>query len=273
MPSLLHPSFAFGFTELPLLGWLGLAVAPLIIQWWSQRKRREVAWGAMRFLLAAERKQSRRVRWENALLTLLRTLILAGVAFAAAGPYLTSPSGVDAGHGSTWTVFVIDASYSMSTRDENGSAWDQSIRAIQDRVRTAAPGDGWSVVLLAEPSRILIGEPTRDGETLLKTLERTSPTAGRADLVSALRLAEEVFTARPPRSPSFTRRDVVVYSDMGETTWSAWDAPPTKAARSALLTQLEDGAAELVEVVRRRTTIWPSFHGPGPVDCRSRGAN
>src|SRR5215212_10442812 len=105
--------FAFGFGNLAMLGWLGAAAAPLLIHLWSRHRFRESPWAAMQFLLAAMRKNARRLQLQQWLLLLVRTLIILLVVFAVAEPYaerLLAGSGA----GPTHKVIVIDGSYSMA---------------------------------------------------------------------------------------------------------------------------------------------------------------
>ncbi len=60
--------FALGFANLPLLYGLAAASVPILIHLLNRRKFREVPWAAMRFLLAAIRKNQRRIRIEQWLL-------------------------------------------------------------------------------------------------------------------------------------------------------------------------------------------------------------
>ena len=68
--------WGFGFTNAAILGWLAAAAAPLLIHLWNRRRYREVRWAAMQYLLAAARKNARRLRIEHALLLLVRTLAI-----------------------------------------------------------------------------------------------------------------------------------------------------------------------------------------------------
>ena len=58
-----------------MLGWLAAAAAPLLIHLWNRRKYREVPWAAIEYLLAAMRKNSRRMQLEQWLLLAVRTLL------------------------------------------------------------------------------------------------------------------------------------------------------------------------------------------------------
>src|SRR5438094_5303195 len=81
------PTLAFWqFGSAGMLAW-GLAAAlPLLIHLWSRRKYREEPWAAMTFLLAALRKNARRIQLEQWVLLAVRTSILALFAMALADP-------------------------------------------------------------------------------------------------------------------------------------------------------------------------------------------
>ena len=57
-----------------MLLWALTAIVPLVIHLWSRRKYDEVPWAAMKFLLAAIRKNARRWRIEQLLLLIVRIL-------------------------------------------------------------------------------------------------------------------------------------------------------------------------------------------------------
>src|SRR5215218_4183629 len=78
---------AFGFGNLAMLGWLAVAAAPLLIHLWSRHRFREAPWAAMQFLLAAMRKNARRLQLQQWLLLVVRTLIILLVVLAVAEPY------------------------------------------------------------------------------------------------------------------------------------------------------------------------------------------
>ena len=60
-----------------LLGGLALALAPVIIHIFNKRRFRIHEWAAMDFLFQAAVHNRRRVRFEDVILLLLRTLIIA----------------------------------------------------------------------------------------------------------------------------------------------------------------------------------------------------
>src|SRR5947199_353988 len=71
------------------LGGLGAVSIPVLIHLFSRRRFRVVTWAAMRFLLAAERQNVRRMRLEQYLLlgTRMLILLLLVLAMAAVTPW------------------------------------------------------------------------------------------------------------------------------------------------------------------------------------------
>jgi hypothetical protein len=69
-----------------MLLWGLAASVPIIIHLWSKRRYHRFHWAAMEFLLAAVRKNARRIRLEHLILLLLRVAILVLLAVALADP-------------------------------------------------------------------------------------------------------------------------------------------------------------------------------------------
>src|SRR5919198_3409794 len=102
----------------------GAAAIPIIIHLLNRKRYVVVNWAAMRFLLAAQKKNVRRLKLEQWLLLAVRTLLVLSVALAMAavmpwfepawqrlfpGDALAAPT-----HGRTHRVIVLDASFTMS---------------------------------------------------------------------------------------------------------------------------------------------------------------
>src|SRR5229473_4077145 len=114
-----------------LLTTLAVAAAaasiPIIIHLLNRNRYRVVSWAAMRFLLAAQRKNTRRMRLEQLILLAIRTLlvILLVLAMASVMPWaeelwfrLFPDSAVQAATGSRrmHKILVLDGSFSMALR-------------------------------------------------------------------------------------------------------------------------------------------------------------
>src|SRR5262245_33329254 len=95
----------------PILAWTGLACVaiPILIHILMRRRRRPVAWAAMKFLLEAYRKQRRRTNLEQILLLASRCLLVALLALALGKPVLGA-AGLLGGPGSRTLYLLIDNS-------------------------------------------------------------------------------------------------------------------------------------------------------------------
>src|SRR5207247_4066863 len=74
----------FGLWETTLAVGAGAVSVPVIIHLLNRRRYRVVTWAAMRFLLAAQKQNIRRMRLEQLILLVLRVLIVALLVLAMA---------------------------------------------------------------------------------------------------------------------------------------------------------------------------------------------
>ncbi len=110
-----------------MLLWALVAVVPVLIHLWSRRRYDEVPWAAMRFLLAAIRKNARRWRIEQLLLLAVRIFLLVLLAIALADPVVSFLGG----HERTGTIQAIPIaswywtrSYSMDYRQGDATRFE-----------------------------------------------------------------------------------------------------------------------------------------------------
>jgi hypothetical protein len=119
--------FAFGFANPALIYGLGAASIPIVIHLLNRRKFRETPWAAMRFLLAAIRKNYRRVQLEQLLLLAVRTLVVLLVVLAMAKPFLESLGAIPVLAGQrTHRVVVLDGSLSMAYAPAEVTRFEQA---------------------------------------------------------------------------------------------------------------------------------------------------
>jgi hypothetical protein len=168
---------------------LALAVAaavPLVLHLLRRRLGRRVEFPAARYLLRAERENSRRLRLRNLVLMVLRVAAVLLIAAAAARP-VGRIGGT--GHAPTAVAIVLDNTLSSSVVAEGRTVLDRLKDAARAAVGRATAGDRmWlvtadGVVTGATPS------------ALLAAIDRVEPVAGGADLAAAMRLAAGVVGA------------------------------------------------------------------------------
>ena len=114
------------------------AVVPLILHLMQNRKRDKMPFPTLRFLKAAEKQSSRRIRMENLLLWLIRTLIMIFIGMAFAMPILRSQGAGWLGDAPRDIAIVIDGSYSMGYNTGRQTVWKKAT----DTARAVVEGLG-----------------------------------------------------------------------------------------------------------------------------------
>jgi len=249
----LHGAGLFGavwsFASVSLLAWAAAAAIPLVIHLWSRRRYQEQSWAAMSFLMAALRRHARRLWMEQWLLLVLRMSLLVLLAIALADPVRENEldaSLTDVDAPATHWIFVADVSYSMDYRRNERSLLDSLRDRFTTLVRDARQGDGFSLVLLAEPPQTVIGEPTFDASAVLEELQSLRTSHAGGDLRATLGEVERIVGESSRHTGRLGRRRVIVGTDLGRATWKASQEPDvaeawTRIAESASLTLVDVG--------------------------------
>jgi hypothetical protein len=214
------PLVAIAWESPWLLGWCAAAVAPLLIHLLSRRRYQTAPWAAMDFLLAAARRQSRRIRIEHWLLLALRTAIILVFVAAIANPYTDAQHSVAPAARRMHTLFVLDASFSMGQQSAGQTpfqaAKDLIARHVGDDVHRA---DAFSLVLMGVPARAIVKGPTADRAAFLEAIAAVELPHGRADALGALGIARDLIAQGPAAWPALTDQQVVILTDMARNTW------------------------------------------------------
>lgn len=175
----------------PAIFFAGLAAisAPILIHLLFRRRRRPVPWAAMRFLVAAVRRQRRRLRLEQFLLLLARAALIALVAAALARPILgAGPLGA---RGRDLLLVLDDSIASGLASASGGAELDDTRRAVEALAAELDPARGDRVTLLglARPARPLAPAPITDPAELLRITRRLEPSSAPPDWTGLTALA------------------------------------------------------------------------------------
>jgi hypothetical protein len=220
---------ALGFAHPALMWGLGAASVPIILHLLNKRKYREMPWAAMRFLLAAIRKNSRRIRIEQWILLAVRTLLIILVVLAMAKPFLESMGVVMAGR-RTHRVLVLDGSLSMAYAPGDVTRFEQAKTLAAQLVKDARRGDVISVVLMADPPRVVIGDPSPNHAEVLKEIEEITLPHGGTDLAASFLAIDRVLDAS-----TIPQKEVVFLTDLQAASWR----PPAEGADEGLKQSLK----------------------------------
>jgi hypothetical protein len=207
--------FALGFANLPMLYGLGAASLPIIIHLLNRRKFRETRWAAMQFLLAAIRKNYRRIRLEQWLLLAVRTLVVILVVLAMAQPFLESLGAIPVLAGQrTHRVIVLDGSLSMAYTPADVSRFEQAKTVAARLVKDARRGDAISVLVMGDPPRVVIGDPSPNHSAVLKEIEEITLPHGATDLTASFETLDRVLAAS-----TIPQKEVVFLTDLQAASW------------------------------------------------------
>jgi hypothetical protein len=237
------PLFAFGFESLPMLGWLAAAAAPVLIHLLTRRQYRETNWAAMDFLLAAVKRRARRIRLEQLLLLVLRTLTIATVVIALAEPYVERAGAIFSPGGNTHRVFVIDSSYSMAYKSNDRTRIDQAKEYAKQIIDHATPGDGFTLVQMANPPRAVVSTPALETGPIRQEIENLELLHTGADVLVAMAEVRKLIDAVRRDSPRLVNTEVYFFSDMQRASWMP-------ASGSSAQADLRSRAAALASVAR-----------------------
>jgi len=151
---------AITFVHPAILGGLGLASLPIIIHLLNRRRFKMMEWAAMDFLLKAAVRNRRRVRLENLLLLLLRTLLVCLLILAVARPFSSRDeafAGIFGAEGATERIILLDDSHSMRAGQGNQSAFataKEILKRLITRMHDEKRNDRVTVILGTAPRQI-----------------------------------------------------------------------------------------------------------------------
>ncbi len=175
MPTFVHPSLLWG---LPILG------VPLVIHLITVLRHRRVAWAAMEFLMASQKRNRTRVLLKQLLLLLARMLAVAMIVLVLAEPLLRNRLGRLLGGAKTRHIVLLDDSFSMSDRWADTSAFQEAKRVVE-RIGTQASRQAepqtFTLLRFSQAGRILSGTQP---DLLDETIDADFPNRLRATLES-----------------------------------------------------------------------------------------
>jgi hypothetical protein len=240
------------------------AAIPIIIHLLNRNRYRIVSWAAMRFLLAAQRKNTRRLRLEQLILLAVRVLIVVLLVLAMASVYdwANGPGGLwsqlfpdtfvraAAGSRRTHKILVIDGSFSMALKVGDTTCFEKARNAAIRILEDSPSGDGFNVVLMAAPPRRIVSETSDDARRVIDEVKGLRLPHGNADLTATLNAVESMLRASPGK---FEEKEVYFLTDLQRSTWTARQAvDPSMAlqkiqarARSIFVDVGQDGVNNL----------------------------
>jgi hypothetical protein len=160
---------------------------PIIIHLLNRRRFKTLIWAAMDFLLAAERRNSRRLRFQRWLLLILRILAILIIAAAIAQLTLSGTAVAILGGSDRGIVVIWDDSYAMGYHDaQQPAAFEKSRKLLADWITHLPSSDKVAVLRASAAPEPLVATPTLDHRSVEKAIQNTTLSDGAADLAGAL---------------------------------------------------------------------------------------
>lgn len=195
-----------------LMGLAALSI-PIIIHYLFRSRYRVVPWAAMEFLRKSLEEATRRIRFRELILLLMRMALLGLLAFALMRPSSLRQRGdantpVDA-------VFIMDVSGSMAIQEGQQTRLVDARQAALALLETL-PAQSTLHILQTGRNVVDLGPRSpvnRDqARIILSQLQQNHETA---PLIPALRMASEILTRG-----SLANKEVYLYSDMQRSDWN-----------------------------------------------------
>jgi hypothetical protein len=197
----------------PYMLW-GAAAAgiPVALHFFFRSRYRTIPWAAMKFLLTSIEQTSRRLRFQELLLLLLRCAVLVLLAVALARPQV---SGVAAsGKEAVDAVFLFDTSFSMGARQGQQTRLDLAKSAAQAVLKQLPEHSTVQVVTCADRAALLGPRDPADREQVRQLIDELELTHLATDLAPGA--AEAVAALARGNAPN---KELYVFSDMQRLGW------------------------------------------------------
>ena len=195
----------------PWMLWvLPAMLLPIVIHLLNRLRYKTVHWGAMIFLLKANRAATRRAKLRQYILLALRCLVLLFLIWAMARPLVGGWIGAAAGGAPETVILLLDRSASMESRGGEGQE-SKRVHALSLLSQAAKQSAGSRFVLIENVLR----QPLEIADaSTLATMQMCEPTDTAADLPAMFRAALEYLTTNKPGSA-----ELWVASDLQASNW------------------------------------------------------
>ncbi len=192
------------------LALIGLVAAgiPVLLHLLNLRRLRTVEFSTLRFLHELQQTRVRRLKVQQILLLILRTLLVIFAVLAVARPTIETRLPLLSSAERTSVVLLIDNSASMQGADQNGRRLRQAQDAAQEVLSRLTDGDEVCVIPMAGRDAYRMYGFTRTFSEAAEEVERIAITEDRADVAGTLRLTNELLL-----DAAHAYREIFVISD------------------------------------------------------------
>lgn len=207
---------------------LAAALIPLALHLWQRQRTVVVPFSTVRFLKLAQKRSSNRMRLENILLWLLRTLILILLALAFAMPILRITSFRQLVGASQRDVAIVwDVSYSMDYVSGQKKVWAESKDTVVALIEGLRHGDRVCLFLADDDVTPLIEQPTKDLEMALSQVRAQEPATTTSQLRPAVLAAISAL-----KESGKHEKEMFIVTDGQKLPWTSFSSLPDRTNRT-----------------------------------------
>ncbi len=204
MLTFLTPSALFG---------LSLLAIPIIVHLLKPRKVRQTPFSSLRWLHLTQQRLSRRFRWHQLLLFLLRAAFIVLLVLSAAKPFLDQ----HAATGPRERFVILDTSRSMGYQvNDRPTPLDAGKLAAAKLLSSGGVADRTALITVGVSAKLL-GAPAPGGEQHIPKLAPLVAESADTHLDEALELVRVLLTRRRPEA----RIELLVVTDSHQGSWRA----------------------------------------------------
>ncbi|HEX3150187.1 MAG TPA: BatA domain-containing protein [Gemmataceae bacterium] len=187
---------------------------PLILHFLYRARYKPVPWGAMKFLRLAVEQTSRRLRFQELILLLLRILLMILLAVALARPFVSSAVTAGKRGEAVDAVFVIDLSYSMDTREGPKTRLDLAKEAALKVIDDLPPNSTVQVVTCTDRAIAAGPKSPRNLDQAKLLIQNLQVTQQSTDFLAGLAEAQAALSRAEGAA-----KEVYLFSDMQRGGW------------------------------------------------------
>ena len=237
-----------GFLAAPLLFGLVLAGLPVLIHLLNRRRFQVVDWAPMKYLKLTIRTNKRRIRIEQLLLLILRTVLVVLLVLAVARPVLSRAGlgGWLARRSRVSRVIVINTALNTGYRAGGRSALDRGKDAVAEILANTGSQDAVTLLTTAPASAPLAREAGPEAIGRLTAVVRDlRPTDAACDWAATFKKIDDCLN-----TATFPDRQLILVTDLRRSGWKVDPAAVTQLAERWAAARVE---ARVVDVGSRDT--------------------
>jgi hypothetical protein len=205
------------FLSAPLLGGLVLAGIPILIHLLNRRRFTLVEWAPMKYLKLTIKTNRRRLRIEQIILLILRTLVIIALFLAISRPTLSEGGGLLASRARVSRFIVIDDSLSMGYQADHRSAFDSAKEAASQVLHAIGAQDSITAILTTSPAAPLVREATlQDPNQLLAQIDALEPTEAATRWGPTFKSVDDLLNVS-----TFPEKELVIITDLRKSGWGS----------------------------------------------------